>query len=158
MSPGSGITAEIAARFGNDALKPDGSIDRPALGKIVFSDPEALAELERITHPAVVETILVRVAKSTAGVLVIDAIKLFESGLANHCDEVWAVFCDPEIQRSRLMERNGIDDAEADRRIRAQPPQSEKRERAHRVIDNSGGVADTREQVLAAHQRLLRSH
>jgi dephospho-CoA kinase len=150
MCPGSDILNGIAERFGAGVLNEDGSLNRPALGQIVFSDPSALRDLEEITHPPTVAEILRRADASARPVVVIDAIKLFEAGLADHCDENWAVYCDPEVQIRRLIARNGFSIEEARRRIDAQPPQEEKRALADRVIDNSGSVQETRRQVQRA--------
>lgn len=156
MSPGGAVLEQIAARFGPDVLNDDGTLNRRALGEIVFSDPEALRDLDRITHPPTVAEVLRRARESTASVVVIDAIKLFETELADHCDETWTVYCAPEVQRQRLMERNGISQENARQRIEAQPPQEEKRERSDRVIDNSGTIDDTRRQVREAWKSLER--
>lgn len=158
MAPGSEVLAAIADRFGPGVLNDDGSLNRPALGKIVFSDPTALEDLERITHPPTVAEILRRAKQSDAPVFVIDAIKLFEAGLADHCDENWTVYCDPNVQIQRLIQRNGFSEDEARRRIDAQPPQDEKRARADRVIDNSGEVDETRRQVERAWASLSVAH
>jgi dephospho-CoA kinase len=150
MQPGSAVLKQISEHFGSDVLNEDGSLNRPALGQIVFGDPAALAKLERITHPPTVCEILRRARKSLAPVVVIDAIKLFEAGLARHCDQNWTVYCDPAVQKQRLMDRNGFTEEQAEQRINAQPPQDEKTRLADRVIDNSGDVDDTREQVVRA--------
>lgn len=148
--PGSELVKRLAAEFGDDVANPDGSLNRPALGKIVFSDPEALARLDHLTHPVILEEVFRRIASATTPVVATDGIKLIESGLGDQCDEVWVVTCDPDCQRARLMERNGIDRAEADRRIAAQPPVQEKLARADVVIVNDGTLEDLRAQVLAA--------
>lgn len=148
--PGSELVKRLAAEFGDDVANPDGSLNRPALGKIVFSNPEALARLDHLTHPVILEEVFRRIASATTPVVATDGIKLIESGLGDQCDEVWVVTCDPDCQRARLMERNGIDRAEADRRIAAQPPVQEKLARADVVIVNDGTLEDLRAQVLAA--------
>lgn len=150
MSWESAVLAEVARAFGPEVMKPDGSLDRRALARIVFSDPHQLARLEAIVHPPVVELIRRRLAESRSPVVVIDAIKLFEASLAGDCDEVWVVTCTPEQQLARLMARDRISEEEALLRIRAQPPQEEKVRRADRVIDNSGTIEDTIAQVRAA--------
>jgi dephospho-CoA kinase len=150
MSQGSPVLEEVARAFGPEILNADGSLNRRALARIVFSDPEQLARLEEIVHPPVVELIRQRVAESRSPVVVIDAIKLFEAGLARDCDEVWVVTCTPGQQLARLMARDRISEEEALLRIRAQPPQEEKVRRADRVIDNSGTIEDTLAQVRAA--------
>jgi dephospho-CoA kinase len=155
MQPGSEVLDAIARRFGNGVISADGALDRAALGAIVFSDPEALADLEAITHPPTVATILQRAKASQADIVVIDAIKLYESGLGDHCRRTWAIICNPDMQQQRLMERNSLSHSEAKRRIDAQPPQEDKVRRADAIIDNSGTVEDTRQQVLQAWQAFL---
>ena len=150
MAPGTPTAERVIAAFGEEIRGPDGGINRRALGAIVFSDPDKLALLDSLAHPPTVAAIRERVAASTAAVVAIDAIKLFEAGVAEDCDEVWVVTCTPEQQVERLMRRNGFDREEALRRIQAQPPQEEKVRRADRVIDNSGTVEDTVAQVKAA--------
>jgi dephospho-CoA kinase len=150
LHQGSPVLDEVTRAFGTAILKPDGSLDRKALAGIVFNDPDQLSRLEAIVHPPVVGVIRARVAESRAPVVVIDAIKLFEASLATDCDEVWVVTCRPEQQLSRLMARDGLSEQEALVRIRAQPPQAEKVRRAARVIDNSGSVEDTLNQVRKA--------
>ncbi|MCC6627748.1 MAG: dephospho-CoA kinase [Chloroflexi bacterium] len=149
-NPGSPVTAAIAAEFGAGVLAADGVVDRRALGAIVLGDPARLRALETIVHPAVRRQIEARIAASTAPVLVIDAIKLIEGGLADRCDSVWVVMCQPEVQLARLMARDGAGRADAERRIAAQPPASDKIARADVVIDNSGTRAATTEQVARA--------
>jgi dephospho-CoA kinase len=149
MRSGTNVFERIVERFGPDVVGNDGELDRRRLGGIVFNDPDALRDLEAITHPTTVREILDRVDRSGARVAVIDAIKLFEAGLAEECDETWAMICVPKTQIERLMKRSGFSEAEARRRIDAQPPQSEKAERADHVIDNSGTPEQTRQRVDA---------
>ena len=153
MEPGQPVWAAVRDGFGSGVLAPDGQIDRRALAGIVFSDPAALQRLEELTHPAVRVRIMAQVAEAAergVATVVVDAIKLYEGGLADHCDETWVVTCHPDQQLARLMARNGFDEAEAKRRIAAQPPQAEKVARADVVIDNSGTPEETRAQVDAA--------
>ncbi len=155
--PGEPVWAAIREAFGPAVLTPEGALDRRALGAIVFGDPAALARLEALTHPAVRARIEERVAAAAGrgvAVMVIDAIKLFEGGLADRCDQNWVVTCASEQQLARLMARNGFTEAEARQRIAAQPPQAEKVARADLVIDNSGVLADTYAQVDAAWRRV----
>lgn len=154
MGPGSSLAPQIGERFGEATVADDGSIVRPELGKIVFSDPQALGDLEAIVHPFVVAEKRAAMHRPGPDVLVLDAIKLFEAGIAAECDEVWVVNCSRETQIGRIINRNGVDRAEAERRIDAQPPQSEKVARADFVIENDGDLSDTRRQVLAAWERL----
>jgi len=106
----------IAAEFGTQILRADGSLDRAALGRIVFADADALARLEGIVHPAVRPVILERMEQAaTDGALavVVEAIKLVEGGLAGLCDETWLITCAPTVQRERVMDRGAsAEDAE----------------------------------------------
>jgi dephospho-CoA kinase len=140
----------LVDRYGTSILAADGTINRRALGRLVFRNPAALEELERLTHPAVVSAIRERVGTIGRGVVVIDAVKLIESGLDVDCDQVWVVRCDPEQQIDRLIRRNGLSHEEAAQRIEAQPAIEAKFERADVMIDNSGSLADTRRQVERA--------
>lgn len=157
MEPGEPVWAAIREAFGPAISDGQGRIDRRALGAIVFGDPAQLARLEGLTHPAVRAWIVARLTEMVREgyrVAVVDAIKLYEGGLAERCDETWVVTCDPAQQLARLMARNGFSEAEARQRIAAQPPQAEKIARADVVIDNSGTLEATRAQVDAAWARL----
>lgn len=154
MGPGSPIADAIRQQFGPDTVNPDGSINRPALGAVVFSDPAKLRALEAITWPPVLARKRDAIQQPGPDVLVLDAIKLFESGMAADCDEVWVVTAPREQQIERIIRRNKVDRAEAERRIDAQPPQEEKVARADVLIDNGGTLDDTHRQVHAAWQRL----
>ncbi len=140
----------IVEAFSPELVLPDGAIDRRRLGEIVFADPGALARLEAIVHPPVVEAIRQQIRKSRCPVVVVDAIKLLESRLAAECDEIWVVTCDPDQQLQRLMARNGYSREQAFQRIAAQPPQAEKIALADRVIDNTGSIEETIAHVQSA--------
>jgi dephospho-CoA kinase len=157
MQAGTPAHAAIVETFGAEALAPDGEIDRERLGAIVFADPTALARLEAIVHPATIEAIGHRVAASPAAAIVVEAIKLIEAGMADGCDSVWVTTCRPEQQIARLMKTRDLSRAEAEQRVRVQPPQEVKLARADVVIDTSGTIAQTRERVQAAWERLARS-
>jgi dephospho-CoA kinase len=155
--PGEPATAAILERFGDPVRAADGSLDRAALGRIVFADPDALRDLEGIVHPAVRPRIVagVRAAEDAgAGLVVIEAIRLVEAGYAAECDEVWLVVCDGADQRSRLRERDLPDDV-AEQRIAAQGNLAERLQpAATRVIDTSDNQQATRERVMAAWREL----
>ncbi len=109
LVPGSRLWRRVVERFGPAIVGPDGEIDRAALGRVVFADPEALADLDRITHPAVVAEIRSRIARSSAPLVVVEAVKLVQSGLASDVDALWFVTADPETRLHRLMSRSGMD-------------------------------------------------
>ena len=150
MRHGTDAYERIVEAFGAAIVTPHGEIDRKALGEIVFSDPRALARLEAIVHPATLEAIDRRVTAASAPVVVVEAIKLIESGLAERCDSVWVVTCRREQQIERLVRHRDLSREEARQRVDAQPPQEEKVEQADVVIDNSGSLSMTRKQVEAA--------
>jgi dephospho-CoA kinase len=160
-APGEPTLDAVVARFGTDLRRPDGSLDRPALGRIVFADPAALRDLEAIVHPAVrprIEAAVKAAEESGATVVAVEAIKLVEAGYAAQCDEVWLVACDPESQRSRLRSR-GLSDADAADRIAAQGDiVGRLRPAATRVIDTSGPKEQTHSRVAASRAAALAEH
>lgn len=150
LAPDGAAYADVVAAFGVDILTPDGTIDRGKLGDIVFSDAEALAQLERLVHPPVIAEVERRIAASVAPVVVVEAIKLLESGVADDYDAIWVTTCPETAQVKRLMKSRRLSRAEALRRIHAQPPQAEKLARADVVINTNGALDATRAQVIAA--------
>jgi dephospho-CoA kinase len=152
VEPGEPALDAVIARFGEAFRRPDGSLDRPALGRLVFADPAALRDLEAIVHPAVRPRILAAVEdarRDGAAAIVIEAIKLVEGGLAATCDEVWLVTCDRAVQRERLTGR-GTAPADAATRIDAQIGFDAVAGIADRVIDTSADADATRAQVQRA--------
>ena len=151
--PGSPELGAVVKEFGPGILRDDGSLDRAALGRIVFADAAALARLEAIVHPAVRPRILAAIAEAELDgppAIVIEAIKLVEGGLASLCDEVWLVSCEPADQLERLAGR-GESSADAEVRIAAQAGLVDRlRQSATRVIDTSGSIAAARSLVEAA--------
>ncbi len=150
-APGYGPVVET---FGRWILGPDGEIDRQRLGRIVFSDPEALARLEAIIHPLVEQAIHYLIRSTPHKVVVIEAIKLLESGLHKLCDAVWVVDAPPEVQMERLIKQRHMSTDEARQRVMAQPPQSLKRARADVIIDNSRTFEYTWRQVVDAWMKI----
>lgn len=155
MDNDTSMQAAIAVAFGSEVRRPDGRIDRPALAAIVFSDPQALRDLENMMHPAVRQELDRRVNESEAAVVVVEAIKLLEGELAALCDQVWVTNCSPRTQIERLMVCRGMDSETAALRVQAQNPQEEKVARADVVIDTSGTMADTARQFEAAWEAML---
>ena len=88
---GQPVYQQVVAAFGDGVLAPSGDIERARLGRIVFADPAVLKQLEAITHPAVDVLVQQEIAASTANVVVVDAVKLIESGLSRRCNAVWVV-------------------------------------------------------------------
>jgi dephospho-CoA kinase len=158
MEPGRAEHARIVERFGPEVLMPEGHIDRSRLGGMVFADPAALRDLEAIVHPGVRAEIRRRLAGSTAPIIVIDAIKLLESGIAAELDAVWVVTCPRAEQIRRLTTERGLTVEQAEVRIDAQSLQAEKVRQATVVIDNGGTRAATEQQVDVALAALRARH
>jgi dephospho-CoA kinase len=150
---GSAELVAVAREFGDSVLLPDGSLDRAALGRIVFADEAALGRLEAIIHPAVRPRILEAIGaaeRDGAPAVIVEAIKLVEGGLAALCDEVWLIVCDPAAQRDRLAGR-GSDPADTEARIAAQSGLATRlAPAATRVIDTTGPASETQRLVTEA--------
>ena len=155
MVPGSECLRELQAAFGDGIRAPDGSLDRPALARIVFGDAGALRRLNGITHPHIVAAIAGRLRElERAGCrkAVLDAPALYESGADRLCDRTAAVVASPEIRLERILRRDGISREQAEARIAAQPPREYYTGRADAVIDSDAGTA----HLLAETDRLAR--
>ncbi len=152
IAPGGPAHAEVVAAYGPGILAPDGSVDRDALGAIVFTDQAARARLNALVHPRVAEE-EARHAEVVAGqgspALVTDAALLVEAGVHLRFDRLIVVHCPPELQLRRLMERDGLTEDAARRRVAAQMPMLDKRAFAHFEIDTSGTLDDTDHQADA---------
>jgi dephospho-CoA kinase len=152
-APGEPAHDAVVSAFGDGVRVDGGRIDRAALARVVFADPDALRRLEAIVQPAVrirILTIIGEADGSGAPAVVVEAIKLVEGGLAALCDEIWLVTCAPSVQRDRVVAR-GATSEDADRRIAAQAGLVERvRPIATRVIDTSGPLVDARSRVAAA--------
>ncbi|ANY68298.1 dephospho-CoA kinase [Paenibacillus sp. BIHB 4019] len=151
--PGEPALAAVASAFGQAVLHKDGTLDRAALGQIVFNNKEQLGQLEAILHPAIRSTMQQRMAdyeRQHPGKLVVADIPLLYETEQEHLYEgVLVVYVPEHIQLERLMARNNVDEQEARRRMGLQLSMEEKKRRANWVIDNSGTLAQTREQVQA---------
>ncbi len=142
IRPGAPLFQALVDRWGDRLVAPDGTLDRRALGGIVFSDPAELAALDALTHPAIRRETDRLYAESDAEVFAVDAVKLIESGHADACDAVWLVVAEPETQIRRLVERRGIARDDAERRVAAQGPVESKISRADTVFHNDGSLDD----------------
>lgn len=150
MNPDGPAYQAVVAEFGPAILKPDKSIDRKALGKIVFTNADLLNKLEQIVHPAVFAMTLRLVETAPSSVIILEAVKLLEAGpMFSQCDEVWVVTARPEVQLRRLIENRGMDEATARQRMGMQSPQAAKINQADRVIDNSGTLDELYAQLDA---------
>lgn len=152
LAPGSAAVRAVLARYGEPVAAKDGDgIDRAALGRIVFADPQERCWLEHLIHPLVrqrFEGELERLADEPVVVLMIPL--LFEAGLESLCSEVWLVTCRPESQLQRLIGRDGLSVQEARARIDAQWPLVRKQALADHLINNDGDPAALERQLAAA--------
>ena len=147
MSKGAPGYDRIIQHFGQWVVGADGEIDRKKLGKLVFSDEQALKVLEDILHPLVNQALDFIIKRVKHKVIVIEAIKVFESDLSKVCDRFWVTYAPPEVQYKRLVSKRKMSAEDAKQRILAQSPQEEKVKKAHVVIKNGGSIEDTWKQV-----------
>ncbi|PCN46827.1 dephospho-CoA kinase [Curtobacterium sp. 'Ferrero'] len=163
VEPGSPGLARVAERFGPSVIAPDGSLDRPALGAVVFADPEARKDLERITHPEVWR--LAQQAFDAAEAADPDAVVVYDVPLLAEAagsrpirfDAVVVVDAPADQRVERLVEHRGMDRAEAERRVAAQVSDAERLALADHVVDATGTVADTVRSADEVWARLTRS-
>jgi dephospho-CoA kinase len=158
VEPGTAGLARIVDRFGSGVLLPDGSLDRPALGALIFADRTARTALEAIVHPEVYRRITEWFANLPPGtrVAIADIPLLFETGHEHEFDRVIVCTCDPDQQIARLMARNNLTREEARARLATQWPTDEKVARADFVITTDGTHADTEAQVARVYELLVR--
>lgn len=152
VEPGQPALADIVAEFGDEMLLPDGSLNRKALGAVVFGNPEKLAKLNQFTHPRVQASMRAQAdayAKAGVPLIVLDIPLLLEGKNAAGADAVMVVTVPADVQQERLMDRNQLSAEDARKRMNSQMPMAEKEQLADYVIDNSGTIAETYEQVDA---------
>lgn len=150
-APGGIALAPIRRRFGDEVFLPDGTLNRRALGSIVFADDIARAALDDIMQPLLYDLILRDVEaarRSGKAVCVLDMPLLYEKGIETLCNTVWCASLPVETQLERLMERDGFTREEALQRLASQLPTAEKAARADVVIDTSGPIQYTKDRIL----------
>lgn len=162
VEPGTEGLRAVVEAFGAQVLRADGTLDRPRLGEIVFGDEERRVLLNSILHPLIIAeqdaTLRRWEEEDPRGIGVIDAALMIESGGYGRFEKLIVVHCRTEIQLERLMRRSGLSREDAERRIAAQMPQSEKLRFADYAIDTSEGFEDTRrktEDVFRILRRLV---
>lgn len=158
VAPGTRGLAKIEAAFGKDAVAADGSMDRVYIGDLVFRNPGMKKRLENILFPLIFEALneeLLRLERAgSTPVVFLDMPLLYEVKYDSYVDEVWLVYVPFEVQLSRLMKRNDYTKEEALLRIHSQIPVDKKKSLAQQVIDNSGTLEDTKEQVRSLWEML----
>lgn len=136
--------SEIRAEFGEDVIK-SGAVDRKKLGKIVFSEPEKLEKLNKITHKYILAEICREIENAEGNTVFVDGAVLIESGM--DCDFMIGVIADKKIRKDRIISRDKISEIEAERRISAQQPDDFYRKNCDLVIENNGGNIDISEII-----------
>ncbi|MEE9275185.1 MAG: dephospho-CoA kinase [bacterium] len=153
VAPGTEGLAAVVEAFGPEVLAPGGELDRKRLGELVFADAAKRSRLEEILHPRIMaeqDRLLDEAeAAGESSVAVVDAALMIESGGWRRFDRVVVVDCGESLQIERLMRRDGIGEADARARLRAQIPLSEKVKLADKVIDSRGSLEETEAQVEA---------
>lgn len=148
----------IFETFGEKMRQQDGSLNRRALGSLIFADKQARETLNQIVHPAVFELMhqqFTALEESGEKIAVADIPLLFETGYDSQMDQNWLVICDDATRFKRMMRRDGLTADEAFQRMGSQMPQDEKKKRTVHWIDNSGDLAHTRQQVESLLQTIL---
>ena len=156
VEPGTPALAAIVKRFGDEVVLEDGTLDRPALGAIVFAEEQARRDLEAITHTAIGER-AVQIATSAAAdaIVVHDNPLLVEMGMAEQMDVVVVVDVPEHVQVERLMSQRGMSEQDARSRIATQASREQRADVADLVIDNSGPVDELADHVHEAWRRLV---
>ena len=156
VAPGTEGLAAVVAEFGDAVLRPDGSLDRPALGRVVFGDEAARRRLEGITHPLIrVRTAELIMAAPAGSVVVNDVPLLVEGGLAAMFELVIIVFAPLEVRIGRLAETRGMSREEAEPRIAAQATDEQRRAVADVAVENDGTLDDLRDRVDEVWRRIV---
>jgi dephospho-CoA kinase len=157
VAAGSDGLAEIVEVFGPEMLTADGELDRPAMGKLVFGDPERRQALEAIVHPRVRRRGREIEAEAAADAMVVHDIPLLaETGQAANFDAVIVVDVPTEVQVERMVSLRGLTREEAESRVAAQATREQRLAIATHVIDNTGTVENLRARVAKVHRLLSR--
>ena len=158
VAPGSPALLEVIAKFGDSVVKSDGMLDRVALGALVFADAGKRSILNSILHPYIIaqqdERLREWEALDPDGIAIVDAALMIESGGYKRFDKLIVVHCRTDVQLERLMSRDNLNLAEAERRIAAQMPQEEKKKFADYLIDTSDGFEAARRNAVDVYGKL----
>lgn len=161
VMPGAAGLEAVVQSFGRDVLAPDGTLDRARMASIVFAEEEKRLRLNHILHPFIIarqdEILRGWEREDPNGIAIVDAALMIESGGYKRFDKLIVVHCRPEVQLERLMLRDKLTLAEAQRRIASQMPQEEKQRYADFLIDTSDGFEPTRERTAEVYKE-LRKH
>jgi dephospho-CoA kinase len=157
VAPGQPALAEIQERFGAEMLNADGTLDRSRLREHIVSDAAARADLEAITHPRIgarMFELLGALRDEGTPLAFVEAALMVETGTWRLYEALWVVTCSPDLQRERLVARDGVSEADALGLIATQLPLAEKEALASEVLRNEGDLSGLRQSVAAAFSRL----
>jgi len=158
VEPGQPALLQIVSQFGQQMLHEDGSLNRQALGAVVFSNADKRKQLEGITHPAIrakmQQQIQLYKQQQPDALIVADIPLLYETKQTHLYEGIAVVYVPATVQIERLMKRNGLSEAEATARVKLQMDIEEKKKLADWVIDNSSTLQHTEQQVIELVQRL----
>lgn len=144
------VFQKLVHEFGKEVVGFDGNIDRAKLGKKIFQNKDLRLKLDSIVHPFVRAQVALekeKLSQQGVKIAIYDVPLLFEKNMQKDFDQIIVVSCDPQLQKSRLMKRNSLSDLEAQQRISAQLPLSEKIKHADFVIQNNGSLQELQQQV-----------
>ena len=150
---------ELRRIFGDGIFNADGSLNRRALGDLVFSDVASKRALEGVIHPLVQRQVMDEIAEASAAgisVTVLDVPLLFETGMDVLCDETWTMSVPPEVQVERVRVRDGLSTEQAQARIANQLPMAERNARANKVINSDRPMEKTQAELNQLYMQLLR--
>lgn len=157
VRPGSAALQAIVDRWGAEMRMADGSLNRPALRRIVFGDPDELQALNAIVHPEVKsarDTIVAEARARGLPMLVVDVPLLFETGLEKEMDRIVLVEADEDVRMARMVQLRGLSEDEARRMNDAQWPASRKRDQSHYVIENNGSIEELQRHAVEVWSKL----
>jgi dephospho-CoA kinase len=149
------VLEAIRQEFGDEIILPDGSLDRPALARIIFGNEAKRTKLNELTHPEILKRVLAIIgAQPSESIIVVVVPLLFESGFDRSCDRSVAVIASPELRRHRLQERDGLSVSEVEARMRTQLPDAEYEKRADIVVRNEDNLTALGREVDRAWQTI----
>ena len=151
VAPGEPALTEIATRFGDEVLQPDGSLDRKKMRELVFADADKRKQLEAILHPRIRQRLRKQLQQAKGPYVIFSVPLMFESGLDQLTDRVLVIDVSPEVQRQRLIERDGSSVEQANAIVNAQMPREERNSRADDIVDNSTNLDDFISQLTSIH-------
>ena len=150
---------DIVEFFGPEVVNEDQSLDRAKIGEIVYNNPNSLKELNRFTHPRIMQYYkdeLRRIkTEQPDAIVILEVPLLYETNMDKLCQQVVVVYVDRETQIQRLMKRDNMSYADAVKRVDAQMPMDEKVRRADFVIDNRGSMEETKEKATKYYNEIL---